>query len=107
MLWIGKSVDDRQPISRRDLQSAITEAVKKSGPDCYAFVDVVIEPAEPKSRLDANWAIKGVRFGRSDREKAARRWLPLLRGCRVNLDFLKLIKCEPRLETRTGCVSVD
>jgi hypothetical protein len=71
MLWIGKSVDDRQPISRRDLQTAITEAVKKSDPDCYAFVDVVIEPAEPKSRLDANWAIKGVRFGRSDREKAA------------------------------------
>jgi hypothetical protein len=71
MLWIGKSVDDRQPISRWDLQTAITEAVKRSDPDCHAFVDVVIESAEPKSRLDANWAIKGVRFGRSDREKAA------------------------------------
>jgi hypothetical protein len=71
MLWIGRSVDDRQPISRKDLQSAITEAVKKSDPDCHAFVDVIIERAGSKSRLDANWAIRGVKYGSSDREKAA------------------------------------
>jgi hypothetical protein len=71
MLWKGRSVDDRQPISRRDLQSAIAEAVKKSDPDCNAFVDVIVERAEPKSLLDTNWAIKGVKYGRSDREKAA------------------------------------
>jgi hypothetical protein len=71
MLRIGRSVDGRQPISRTDLQSAITEAVKQSGPGCEAFVDVIVEDAKPKSQYDANWAIRGVKFGRSDREKAS------------------------------------
>jgi hypothetical protein len=71
MLWIGKSVDNRQPISRTDLQSAITDAVKQSDPDCEAFIDVIIEHAEPKSKFDANWALRGIKFGRSDRGKAA------------------------------------
>jgi hypothetical protein len=71
MLWIGKSVDNRQSISRTDLQSAITDAVKQSDPDCEAFIDVIIEHAEPKSKFDANWALRGIKFGRSDRGKAA------------------------------------
>jgi hypothetical protein len=72
LLWgSSRSVDDRQWISRTALQLAITEAVKKSGPECEAFVDVIVERGEPKSKLDANWAIKGVKFGRSDRERAA------------------------------------
>ena len=71
MLWIGKSVDDRQAVSRADLQAAITDAVKRSDPDCEVFVDVIVEHAEPKSQFDVNWTLKGIKFGRSDREKAA------------------------------------
>ena len=70
MLWIGRSVDDRQPISPRDLQSRNGSRQEISDLDCHAFVDVIIERAELKSRLDANWANKGVRFGSSNREKA-------------------------------------
>jgi hypothetical protein len=71
MFWMSRSVDERQPISRKDLQLSITEAIRKFDPDCEAFIDVIIEHSEPKLRLDPNWTIKGVRYGRCDREKAA------------------------------------
>jgi hypothetical protein len=70
MLWIGKSVDHRQAISQADLVSAITDAVKQSDPDCSGFVDVIVQQIKPKSQFDPNWAIRGIRFGRSDRQKA-------------------------------------
>jgi hypothetical protein len=66
-----KSFDDRSWVSRESLQSAITEAVKKVEPSCEAFAGVVIKRETPKSRLDANWAIRGVRFGRADRDKSS------------------------------------
>jgi polysaccharide pyruvyl transferase WcaK-like protein len=53
------------------LESAITDAVKKSGPDSEAFIDVFVEHLKPRTQFDANWAIRGVKLGRSDREKAA------------------------------------
>jgi hypothetical protein len=31
----------------------------------------LIEHHAPKSREDANWAIKGIRFGRADRDKCS------------------------------------
>jgi len=71
MLWVGRSVDERQPISPRALQSAIADAVKKSDPDCEAFVDIFVEHVQPKSQFDPNWDVKGVKFGRSDRAKSA------------------------------------
>jgi len=66
-----KSFDDRNWVSRESLQSAITEAVKKAEPGCEAFAGVVIKRETPKSRFDANWAIRGVRFGRADRDKSS------------------------------------
>ena len=66
----AKPSDDRSSVSRDLLQSAITEAVKKADHDCEAFAGVVIKRKPPKSRLDANWAIQGVRFGRAARDKA-------------------------------------
>jgi hypothetical protein len=64
-----RSVNGRQSISRNSLQSAITEAVKKFDPGCQAFVDIIVEHTTPKSRLDANWAIRGVKFGKANRDK--------------------------------------
>ena len=66
----AKPSDDRSSVSRDLLQSAITEAVKKADHDCEAFAGVVIKRETPKSRLDTNWAVQGVRFGRADRDKA-------------------------------------
>jgi hypothetical protein len=70
MRWTDKTADDRQLISSADLQSAIREAVKQFDPECKDFIDVIVEQRRPQSRLEANWAIKGVKFGRSDRHKA-------------------------------------
>jgi hypothetical protein len=68
--WFNRSVDTRQAISRKDLQSAITDVVKNYDPECEPFVDVIIEIIQPRSRVDANWVIRGVRFGRADRDKS-------------------------------------
>jgi hypothetical protein len=61
--------DKRIASSRKRLESAVTEAVK-SAPDCEAFVGVIIQRMEPKSRTEPNWAIRGVRFGSADRDKS-------------------------------------
>ena len=63
--------DGRRSVSRELLQSAITDAVKKAEPGCEPFAGVVIERETPKSPYDANWAIRGVRFGRADRDKSS------------------------------------
>jgi hypothetical protein len=65
------SPDDRSSVSCELLQSAITEAVRKAEPGCEAFAGVIIRRKTPKSRFDANWAIRGVRFGRADRNKSS------------------------------------
>jgi hypothetical protein len=62
-----KPTDDRTLIASKTLQSAITKAVQKAEP---GFVDAIVQRITPKSRFDTNWALKGVKFGRADREKA-------------------------------------
>jgi len=61
---------DRSLIASTDLEAAITEAVRKQVPGCEALVGVIVQQTTPKSRIDANWALRGVKFGRADREKA-------------------------------------
>ena len=61
--------DGRRLVSREHLQSAITDAVRNTEPGCEAFTGVVIKREIPKSPFDANWAIRGIRFGRADRNK--------------------------------------
>jgi hypothetical protein len=57
----------RESIDRAALESAITAAVKRSDPSCEPFVGVIVERVAQKSSNDANWAVKGVKFGKSDR----------------------------------------
>src|SRR5262249_48318629 len=70
MRWTDEAVEGQQLISCPDLHSAIREAVKQSAPECKDVIDVIVEARRPQSRLAANWAIKGVKFGRCDRNKA-------------------------------------
>jgi hypothetical protein len=65
-----RSSDNRSSVSREHLQSAITEAVKKADPDCEAFVGVIVQRETPKSLFAANWVLRGVKFGRADRDKS-------------------------------------
>ena len=59
----------RSPIASANLESAITEAIRKRAPGCESLVGVIVQPTTPKSRFDANWAVRGVKFGRADRAK--------------------------------------
>lgn len=72
MVDLAKQPDKRIAVSREHLESEITEAVRKFEAGCEGFVGVIIERLEPKSHTDPNWAIRGVRFGTADREKAAK-----------------------------------
>jgi len=67
---LDRPIDDRKPISREEIQAAITGAVKKADPDCEPFVGVIVERTKRSSLQDANWAIRGIKFGRADRNKA-------------------------------------
>ena len=59
----------RQPINRAALEVGITAAVKRSNPGCEAFVGVIVERVTRNTSDDANWAVKGVKFGKSEREQ--------------------------------------
>jgi hypothetical protein len=59
----------RSPIASANLESAITEAIRKRAPGCESFVGVIVQPTRPKSRFDTNWTLRGVKFGKADREK--------------------------------------
>jgi hypothetical protein len=62
-----KRLASRHAVTCDALQSVIAEAVKTSGPKCEAFVGVWLEKRTPNSRDDANWKVKGVKYGKSDR----------------------------------------
>jgi hypothetical protein len=59
----------RERIKRASLEDAIAAAVKRSGPSCEPFVGIILERTARSASGDANWAVKGVKFGKSDRER--------------------------------------
>ena len=58
-------------MTRTALKGAITERIKNSSADCEKFVGVIIEYVDPKRPGDSNWNIKGVRYGKANREACA------------------------------------
>jgi hypothetical protein len=58
----------RVSITSSELELAISEAIKKAGPGCENFVGVMVRQEKPKSHLDPNWVIRGVKFGKTDRK---------------------------------------
>lgn len=58
----------RKPIARAALEQAIAEAIKTSHPQCQEFLGVIVERIAPALVGEANWAVKGVRYGRADRK---------------------------------------
>jgi cold shock protein len=67
----GRGPTARQTVTCEALQSVIAEAVKSSGPHCAAFVGVLLEKVTAKSPGDANWVLKGIKYGKSDRTRCA------------------------------------
>ena len=60
---------DRKPMARADLEQSLADAVRSIAPQCQAFVGVIIERVVPQMPDGANWAVKGVRYGRADRDQ--------------------------------------
>jgi hypothetical protein len=73
MSWKAHPQPDpaRQPITRAALEQSITEAVKAGGTDCEGFVGVIIARLSPVPPGGPNWTLKGVRYGKSNREACA------------------------------------
>jgi hypothetical protein len=59
--------DHRLSMTAEALELAIAEAVRKASPGCEDFVSVIVARRTPKSRLDPDWAVRGVRYGNADR----------------------------------------
>ena len=60
---------DRKPITRAILERCLTDAVRKSAPECEGFVGVIIQRVMPEGLDGANWVVKGVRYGKADRSR--------------------------------------
>jgi hypothetical protein len=58
----------REQIKCETLEVAIATAVKSFDPRCEPFVGVFVKRSTPKSDYDTNWAVRGVKFGKADRE---------------------------------------
>jgi len=59
----------RKPIIRAALEQSLADAVRAVAPECQAFIGVIIERVVPETSGGANWAVKGVRYGRADRDR--------------------------------------
>jgi hypothetical protein len=66
---LNRISNSREPIKCVALESAITTAVKRSNRNCEPFVGVFVERSAPKSPGEANWAVKGVKFGKAARDQ--------------------------------------
>ena len=70
-------MDGRVSKTTEELELTITEAVKAT-PGCEAFVGVIVQRKTPKSRLDATWELRWIKFGRTDRELAREALNPIV-----------------------------
>jgi cold shock CspA family protein len=61
----------RTLISRAALEVTIAEAVRSSGPECTALVGIIVERVAPKTPGGANWAVKGVKYGKAERDRCS------------------------------------
>jgi len=69
-LRFTRTIGYRSVLLREDLEAVITTVVRRAE-GCEQFVGVVAERVERESTEDPNWAIKGIKFGRADRNKAS------------------------------------
>jgi hypothetical protein len=58
----------REQIKSVVLEDAIATAVKRSDPSCEAFIGVFVKRSARNSRGEANWDVRGIKFGKAERE---------------------------------------
>lgn len=60
----------RKPITREALEQSLAEAVRASHPEFESFAGVIVERLVPGRGGEANWGLKGVRYGKADRHRS-------------------------------------
>ena len=60
--------DQRAQVTPAELELTIAEAVRKSAPGCGSFIGVIVHHKKPKQHRDPNWGVRGVKFGKADRQ---------------------------------------
>jgi hypothetical protein len=78
----------RRTITRSALEMAITSAVRNSDPECNIFVGVIVERIVSASRAEANWIVKGVKYGKADRSQCDAAMATILKPLRLEFDVL-------------------
>jgi hypothetical protein len=68
MISLAIKRSSREQIKCSTLEVAIATAVKRSNPSCEAFIGVFVKRSAQKSRDDANWDIRGIQYGKAERE---------------------------------------
>lgn len=54
-------------VTRQGIEEAIAVAVRKSSPQCEAFVAVYVETT--RTRGPNNWSLKGIKYGKASRSE--------------------------------------
>jgi hypothetical protein len=76
----------RRILTRAELEVAITNAVRASDPECSIFVGVIVERITPRSRVEANWTVKGIRYGKADRNQCDAALAKVLKSLQLEFD---------------------
>jgi Cold shock proteins len=63
-----QSARKRTWIARAALESALADAVRGSDSRCEGLIEIIVERVVPRSPDGANWAVKGVKYGKAERE---------------------------------------
>jgi hypothetical protein len=63
-----QSAKKRTWIARAALESALAETVRGSDSRCEDLIEIIVERVVPGSPDGANWAVKGVKYGKAERE---------------------------------------
>jgi hypothetical protein len=61
-------IKKRTWVARAALESALAENVRGSDPRCEGLIEIIVEHVVPVLPDGANWAVKGVKYGKAERE---------------------------------------
>jgi hypothetical protein len=59
----------RTSITRAALELLIAETVRDSSPECGGLIGIIVERVVPGTPGGANWAVKGVKYGKAERDR--------------------------------------
>jgi cold shock CspA family protein len=59
----------RTQITQAALEAALAKAVRAHDAQCAGLVGIIVERASPASPSGTNWAVKGVKYGKAERDR--------------------------------------